>query len=1068
MRALVGWLLIAMLSTVSNDAFGDERSAHELWTNLRQIHPFHVQLIALSDRDKLDERVLILTEPPPWAERKQIVEKLKVLFGAPQVLDVTVVRHSIGFDGWTEDVVVRLHQTAEADDIWLKAKLTDLHEQLFGTTYKAAVIRLPVKPRASRALAPPSMDVRATELKSWLIDDNPLLQPGTGGPQSPLGELLQNGQPDTYFAPTGLVVLLLPTDRAIDEYLEAIRRFALDTDAIVGAIKKKRGNRIAIVGRERTTPVLEMPPLRAEDVLRLAATKEGELGQSYERTKPLAGKLDNGLLKGKDWAPIYLSDALNNTEFGSTLNITDQLLKSWSQSGKIEYVNFPYQRPSTFPFDGGATGFLKTSRLTFNWNTVGVGAVTSIADLDIFSVLRTGSLPVSYIPDGARPEQAAIAPRVRAAEEAAYTYFSELRDPNLAHVVQLAALYQIFQAFPVTVRHDELIDRIDPGAEKELKKRTVAILSAIQEHRAAPIEKIVSGIARTLAAAGGKTSASDVANLSSKLQVVLADKIAQIEALLDALDAIATDDADELVAGALVDRPNQASVEQALTILKRAKDLLGAVEEADALALPARPAVLRALLRLAFSDQLNEIRGILGVVSDIEEARTAYVNAAAVTPVSGFIRTPSIVVSWSTESTTAVGGHNLDAVKTRVIGDQLVSRGTVVVDRSAVGVILKVHPDNVGSSNELARVYERNREASAADLKAALDSVVKEKPQIRSSQVALKFDQAATTRIERGLSVQEQGDLSIGPLGWRLAANDGAAAKAAAAADGTYQIEIVRDGSSYIVHSFVPQPPSSVRVLSAAEFPSAFEAIANRAANSNVKLDGGLMARSSSLSRTEMELIAKTLAAGGGGKGPRFPNSGASAAPEGSQPFWLRLAKRSEERGQAGDQGRDGSSEVDARRVSGHTTILELLGKIEGSTLRAKLDRPLHWAGATVTEAGPPRLVEAGEFQGLYESAWQLTVPLKQGDPTSLTARVIAFFKNRLSTQEAKDFGSVLEARAQTSGNGSSALSGFADIKEEVLKLKSSRPEALQFHLIEGADDITIVRLLSMPASIGG
>ncbi|MDB5579588.1 MAG: hypothetical protein JWR80_4764 [Bradyrhizobium sp.] len=1048
----LGWIII--LSIVSSQAFADEKSARDLWRNLREVHPFHVQMIALSDRDSSDERVLILSEPPPWAQRKQLAEQLKNFFGAQQMLSVQVLRHPIGFDGWVEDVVVRLRQSAKADDVWLRAKLTDLHERFFGTAYKATVTRLPIKPRVAPALAPPSMDVRAVELKAYLMDGKPLLQPGTGGPQTALDTVLQNGQPDTYFSLTGLVVLLLPTDRPIDDYLEAIHRFALDTDAIVGTIRRKGGNRIAIAGRERTTPVSDMPPLRAEDVLRLAAVKDGELGQSYERNKPLAGRLETGLVKGKDWAPIYLSDALNNTEFGSTLNITDQLLKSWSQAGKVEYANFPYPRPSTFPFPEGATSFLKASELTFNWNTEGVGSVTSIGDIDIFCVLRTGSLPVSYFPEGRESGSKEGSLRVRDAEEAAFRYFSGLRDPNLNRVVQMSALYQIFQAFPVTVRRDEIIDRTEPSAENELKKQTAAVLRAIQQHRAAPNEVSFQNAVREFAASQGKTSASEIADLSRRLKSVIGLQIQRTELLLDALDSITTDDVNELVAGALTNRPSLRHIKKAFEIGKSAQNPLQALKEADALPPPERTAVLQALLKLGFSKQLDSIRYILGVVSETEDARAAYVKAASETPVSGFIRTPSIVISWDTSSAAMVGGHNLDGAATRIITESSVLRGAVVVDKGASGVILKIHPDDVASSSEVGRVYERNSNAAASDLKTALESAVRGKQPIRTTQVALKFE-PSIRRLELGLSVEQQGDLSLGPLGWRLTANDGAAAKLAGGAAGKYHIEIVRDGSSYIVHSFVPAPPSSVRVLSSAEFPSAFEAIANRAANSNIKLDDGLIVRSNSLSPTEMQLVAKTLAAGGGGKGPRFPGSGATATPEGGRPFWFKFAEREE-------------GELHARRTSDNTTTLRLLGKIKGSTLRAKLDRPFYWSEAKVTEVSPQTRVGTGEFQGLHQATWQLTVPLRKGQPPSLTARITAFFKRRLSDDEFRNFGSALSARAKTTGNEANGLSGFADLKQEVEKLGATRPEAIRFYLNEGAEDLVIARLTPIPVREGG
>ena len=46
-----------------------------------------------------------------------------------------------------------------------------------------------------------------------------------------------------------------------------------------------------------------------------------------------------------DWAPILLSRELTNTEYGQILNMTDQMLKSWSNSNSVIYGNFPYPTP---------------------------------------------------------------------------------------------------------------------------------------------------------------------------------------------------------------------------------------------------------------------------------------------------------------------------------------------------------------------------------------------------------------------------------------------------------------------------------------------------------------------------------------------------------------------------------------------------------------------------------------------------------------------------------------------------------------------------------------------------
>ncbi len=52
-------------------------------------------------------------------------------------------------------------------------------------------------------------------------------------------------------------------------------------------------------------------------MLLLAGVNSDELAQSYERNSFAAGKFDED--KNLDWAPIYLSDVLIDTEYGSLL-----------------------------------------------------------------------------------------------------------------------------------------------------------------------------------------------------------------------------------------------------------------------------------------------------------------------------------------------------------------------------------------------------------------------------------------------------------------------------------------------------------------------------------------------------------------------------------------------------------------------------------------------------------------------------------------------------------------------------------------------------------------------------
>lgn len=250
-----------------------------------------------------------------------------------------------------------------------------------------------------------------------------------------------------YSKESGFIVWILGTGECDKkEFRIAARKFSLDSDLIFGAIKSD--NTVAIIARERCVPIYELSPMRQETLCLLASTDNNELAQSYERTSLFAGKQKGG----KDFAPIYLSDELWHTEYGNILNVTDQMLKSWSENGMIDYVDFDYPKPVNWAFNSGVSTDLGVSQLTYNWNTEGVGYIVEDDSYDIYALNRTGSLPVSYIPG----ESEGISDKdpVYLAEQQAYDFFSNLSSPELVKVVQYAAMYQIFTNFGISVEKE--------------------------------------------------------------------------------------------------------------------------------------------------------------------------------------------------------------------------------------------------------------------------------------------------------------------------------------------------------------------------------------------------------------------------------------------------------------------------------------------------------------------------------------------------------------------------------------------------------------------------------------
>ena len=92
---------------------------------------------------------------------------------------------------------------------------------------------------------------------------------------------------------------------------------------------------------------------------------------------------------------------------------------------------------------------INTPVLTYNWNTKGAAYVVKYNEFDVVALNRTGSLPVTYIPEGIDHSEIPLE-KVRECEEKFYDFFSSQKDPNLVRVVQYAAIYQMFSAFDVT------------------------------------------------------------------------------------------------------------------------------------------------------------------------------------------------------------------------------------------------------------------------------------------------------------------------------------------------------------------------------------------------------------------------------------------------------------------------------------------------------------------------------------------------------------------------------------------------------------------------------------------
>lgn len=801
MRSLICLLIYLFCNCTLAGAATSNSATKEYWQAFRHQNPLFIQEVVSSSPLEDGSRLLLLSEPPPLLY-ESIEETLCATFG-DAYKGHEIFTQKVGFDGWVKDVVVRLAYSRNMNRSF-ERDIANLHQRIFGTDYKAGYRLFDIKPWTyvvtlkRKSGAPPDLSVSANSINDWFFENPVRLLERTAGT---VGIRSRSGTPLTleevfdsvgagvfYSAEPGLVVLLVNRGYRLNEAKAYLRQFFLDTDAIIGAIEPSNtdSDTFAIIGRERDTAISAMPPLRVETVLTLAATDEEDLEQSYERTSPLADKTtDHELVKfvgskeseltnprsllkmlvlgvdGVDWAPILLSHDLTHTEYGNLLNVTDQILKGWSESGNVRYGNFPYRAPLEYPYAPGLFAHLNryhnkdNSFLTYNWNTTGFGSWVSFGDFRIFALHHTGALPVSYIVDSvdfatdADSEAAFIK-----AEDTYWQFFAGLRDPSLNRAAQYAALHLIFR------RHGLIAEREEhkPSNQeynqrwKALKEETLAALNAAMEHsdksqselevllwscqcmstfKSKPLqewsqkrESILSRIEKC----------QDSANLSMhELCWLLADPSTLLYKPLNS--KVSSFNTRLSAYNAKVERYNRDVRNYQLFRKYGSKDLSAGAS----LLLGGRNTQIKAeatkLNRLR--DEIDELKQKINFINDISTDLNIAVEVfgncnkawrgvvAEQKDISyGFVKTPSIVVSRYNRY--MYGGHNLDGRSLEVVPDSSVRRGSFRYD--ADKDVLRINPSDRANTGAVARTFERFRKkylAGSINYRQRIDSRIR-------------------------------------------------------------------------------------------------------------------------------------------------------------------------------------------------------------------------------------------------------------------------------------------------------------------------------------------------------
>ena len=401
--------------------------ADSIYKDFRKKYRFHYQGIGMASFGD-SSRMILLSDIPPHFETDSI---------APIFAEFThkteLRKHPIGYDGYVTDVVILLGNATQENCDRLIRRLS---KEMFFSDYKPTVMTLPAEEKR-RYFAKETIDyqISLNEFNTWFMEDGErFIHLDDTSKVMTVSDLFASQARGVYFSQQpGFVAWAVAKNADIAGQVGDIRQFTLDADLILGALADS--STLVIIGRERQSPLNELPPLQIESILLLASTTEKELSQSLDINDLMAGKMNNG----RDWCPTYLSKELENTEFGDLMTITDVLLKDWSERGTIQEGYYRYPEPGYYPFDKPLFKKLGLNELVYNWNTAGAMYAIDREGYTIYTLGRTGSLPVSYFNSQERSQS--IGYRY---ESQAYHYFATLGNTDLARVVQYTALYQLF------------------------------------------------------------------------------------------------------------------------------------------------------------------------------------------------------------------------------------------------------------------------------------------------------------------------------------------------------------------------------------------------------------------------------------------------------------------------------------------------------------------------------------------------------------------------------------------------------------------------------------------------
>ncbi len=452
--------------------------ADSVYNNYRHHFRMHYQTLGTASFSD-SSRIILISEPAPFFEKDTLEKILN-----PYTHHTESKYFKIGYDGRITDLMVVLGNATSANVDSLVARISR-HQYL--SDYKPNAIDL-MGDKKRGYFTQENLDYQITlgEFDDWFFQaGEQFIDTKDTSKTITVRQMFKQKRRGVFFSKApGLVAWSIRRNADLSKQMADIRRFALDADLILGAMRDS--TTLVIIGRERETALNVLPPLRVETVLLIASISSKELSQSLDINDCMAGKMPNG----RDWCPTYLSRELENTELGHLLTITDILLKDWSESGTIQESYYRYPSPGYYPFDQPLFKKLGIDQLVYNWNTANTMYAIDLPAYTIYTLNRTGALPVSYFNSQERSES--IGSRY---EQQAGNYFARCGNTDIARVVQYTALYQLFMDNGIHYK-GELLHGVFPSNKPYLLSNACQrLLDALKGLTDAQIEQISDSIA---------------------------------------------------------------------------------------------------------------------------------------------------------------------------------------------------------------------------------------------------------------------------------------------------------------------------------------------------------------------------------------------------------------------------------------------------------------------------------------------------------------------------------------------------------------------------------------------